>query len=189
MVPPIIIGVLLAAGRGSRFGGNKLEVDFRGEMLGIYAARTLGSLNIHYRIAIHNPAHVKLSKALSDQGYTLIANEDASTAGQGDSIALAAQAALETDATAMLISLADMPFVTIRHLRAVIDAEGDHVVASTTGSTRLPPALFPRRLFSALACLSGDTGASTLLRNAVLVQSDAAMLADIDTQTDLDWLA
>jgi molybdenum cofactor cytidylyltransferase len=188
MVPPIIAGVLLAAGRGSRFGGNKLEADFRGLMLGLHAAQTLASLSLHHLIAVHDPANAKLAIALSGQGFLLCANS-ATNAGQGDSMALAAKAALETDATAMLVGLADMPFVTRDHVRAVIGANGDHVVASATGATRLPPALFPRRLFPALACLSGDTGASRLLRNAVLVPGDAAMLVDIDTRDDLSRLA
>lgn len=188
MSDPIIAGILLAAGRGSRFGGNKLEVDFRGDMLGLHAARTIASLDLHHRIAVHDPARARLATALCDHGFTLIAHQ-VTDAGQGDSIALAAQAALETDATAMLVSLADMPFITPDHMKAIIGAEGDHIVASATGSTRLPPALFPRRLFSALACLSGDTGASKLLRNAVLISGDAMMLADIDTQADLDRFA
>jgi molybdenum cofactor cytidylyltransferase len=188
MRPPIVAGILLAAGRGTRFGGNKLEADFRGGMLGLHAARTLAGLNLHHLIAVHDPERAKLAKALLDEGFTLCAPK-APTAGQGQSIALAAQAALETDATAMLVSLADMPFVTPDHFRAVIRAGGDHIVASALGANRLPPALFPRRLFPALACLSGDMGASALLKNAVLVSGDAAMLADIDTRADFDRMA
>jgi molybdenum cofactor cytidylyltransferase len=183
-----LAGVLLAAGTGTRFGGNKLEADFRGAMLGLHAARTLASLDLPHLIAVHAPAHAKLGKALSEAGFVLVTNNDPS-AGQGHSLALAALAALETDAANMLVCLADMPFMTTDHLLRVVDAGGGQVVASAIGATRMPPALFPRRLFADLASLSGDIGARALLKNAVLVTGDAAMLADIDTRADLDRLS
>jgi molybdenum cofactor cytidylyltransferase len=187
MNSPIIAAVLLAAGRGTRFGGNKLEAEFRGAMLGLHAARTLTALNLEHLFAVHDPAHTKLGQALSETGFTLVANDNPA-AGQGHSLALAAQAALETDATHMLVCLADMPFVTQHHLQQIIAAGGDDVVASAIDDIRMPPALFPRRLFSALACLSGDMGARALLKNATLIPGDAAMLADIDTRIEMSEL-
>ncbi len=180
-----IAAVLLAAGHGTRFGGNKLETLFKGEMLGLYAARTLAKLNCDYMLAVHNPANAPLGAALRHEGFVLIDNEDPS-AGQGHSMALAAQAALETDAAAILVCLADMPLVTLDHLRSLTDAQSDHVVASAIGTVRMPPALFPRRLFPALACLSGDIGARALLTNAIVVAGNAEILADIDTPADLN---
>jgi len=49
----------------------------------------------------------------------------------------------------------------------------------------MPPALFSRRAACDLLMLDGDTGARGLLRNAILVPGDAAMLADIDRPSDL----
>ncbi len=181
----IIAAILLAAGRGMRFGGNKLEAEFRGGMLGLHAARTLASLEPDYLVAVHDPAHAALGEALSEVGFTLITNSNPA-AGQGHSLALAAQAALETDATHMLVCLADMPFVTPEHLQQIIATGGDDIIASAIGITRMPPALFQRRLLPALACLSGDTGARALLKNAILIPGDADMLADIDIRADLN---
>ena len=184
----IVAGALLAAGNGTRFGSNKLEAEFRGHMLGFHAAQTLAALEPAYLMAVHNPAHAKLASAYLAAGFTLVANESPA-AGQGYSLALAAQAALETDATHMLVMLGDMPFVTTDHLERIMAASDNDVVASVTGPVCLPPALFPRRLFLGLACLSGDVGARALLKNAILIPGDAAMLADIDTQSDLDQWA
>jgi molybdenum cofactor cytidylyltransferase len=181
----IIAGILLAAGRGTRFGGHKLEAEFRGMMLGLHAAHKLSGLKLQHLFAVHDPMHATLGTAFSDAGFTLVANDDPS-AGQGRSMALAAQAALETDATHMLVCLADMPFVTTAQLQRIMAAGGDHVVASAIGTVRMPPAFFPRRLFPALACLSGDIGARALLNNAVVIAGDALMLADIDTRADLN---
>ena len=180
-----VAAVLLAAGRGTRFGGNKLEAMLGDTMLGLHAARTLAEMQFGSLFAVHDPAHTALATALIDHGFTLIDNDDPS-AGLSHSLALAADAALTTDADALLICLADMPFVTRTHLLALIDAGGEDVIASAIGGTRMPPALFSRSRWSDMMALSGDAGARTLLRDAITVQGSPAMLADIDTRADLN---
>jgi molybdenum cofactor cytidylyltransferase len=182
---PNITAVLLAAGRGTRFGGNKLEAMLGDAMLGLHAARTLAAMDFGALFAVHDPAHTKLATALRAEGFTLIDN-DAPDAGLSHSLALATAAALATDADAMLICLADMPFVTTDHLRTLIGVGGNRVVASATGDARMPPALFPRAFWPTLATLSGDAGARTILRGAITVQAAPDMLADIDTRADLN---
>ena len=180
-----IAAVLLAAGRGMRFGGNKLEAILGDTMLGLHAARTLAEMQFGSLFAVHDPSHGALAAAFTDHRFTLIDNDDPS-AGLSHSLALAAEAALTTDADALLICLGDMPFVTRAHLLALIGAGGEDVVASAIGDARMPPALFPRSRWSTLMHLSGDAGARTLLRDAIVVQGPSAMLADIDTRADLN---
>jgi molybdenum cofactor cytidylyltransferase len=185
-VRPInITAVLLAAGRGSRFGGNKLEAMLGDTMLGLHAARTLARMNCGHLFAVHNPAHARLAAVLSTEGFTLIDNI-APDAGLSHSLALAANAALATDADVLMVCLADMPFVTTKHLHAMIDAAGDHVIASAISDVRMPPALFPRALWPALATSTGDMGARTFLRDATTIQGTSEMLTDIDTRADLN---
>ena len=124
-----IAAVLLAAGRGMRFGGNKLEAILGDTMLGLHAARTLAEMQFGSLFAVHDPSHGALAAAFTDHRFTLIDNDDPS-AGLSHSLALAAEAALTTDADALLICLGDMPFVTRAHLLALIGADGDEVVAS-----------------------------------------------------------
>ena len=180
-----VAAVLLAAGRGTRFGGNKLEAMLGDTMLGLHAARTLAEMQFGSLFAVHDPAHTALATALIDHGFTLIDNDDPS-AGLSHSLALAADAALTTDADALLICLGDMPHVTRAHLWALIDTGGENVVASAIGDTRLPPALFPRSRWATLMTLSGDAGARILLRDAIAVQGSPEMLADIDSRADLN---
>jgi molybdenum cofactor cytidylyltransferase len=180
-----VAGVLLAAGRGTRFGGNKLEAMLGGRMLGLHAAQTLAELGCGYRFAVHDPRNAALATALSGEGFALIDNQTPE-AGLSHSLALAARAAQATAAELLLVCLADMPFVTADHLRAVIDAGVDNVVTSAVGDAHMPPALFPRNLWATLAELTGDQGARALLRGAIAVGGTAAILADIDTRADLN---
>jgi molybdenum cofactor cytidylyltransferase len=182
---PHITAVLLAAGRGTRFGGNKLEAMLGDAMLGLHAARTLAAMDFGALFAVHNPSHTKLAAALRAEGLTLIDNTDPD-AGLSHSLALAANVALTTDADAMLICLADMPFITTDHLRTLIGVGGVQVIASAIGDARMPPALFPRAFWPMLVTLSGDTGARTILRGAITVPGAPDMLADIDTRADLN---
>ena len=179
-----IAAVLLAAGLGTRFGGNKLEAMLGEIMLGLHAARTLAAMQFGHLFAVHDPAHARLATALRDEGFTLIGNDDPD-AGLSHSLALAANAVSTTGADAMLVCLADMPFVTRNHLSRLIESDGE-IVASAIGDTRMPPALFPRAYWPALATFTGDSGARDLLRNAVSIQGTPEILADIDTRTDLN---
>jgi molybdenum cofactor cytidylyltransferase len=180
-----VAGILLAAGRGTRFGGNKLEAMLGDAMLGVHAARTLAGMGCGHLFAVHDPAHAALAKAFGALGFTFIDNDDPA-AGLSHSLSLAAKAALTTDADGLLVCLADMPFVTTDHLRILIDASSDRIIASAIGDTRTPPALFPRALWPTLAALTGETGARAFLRDAIAIQGSTEMLADIDTPADLN---
>ncbi len=180
-----VAGVLLAAGRGTRFGGNKLETTLGDAMLGLHAARTLASAGCGYLFAVHDPANGKLAVALCNEGFSLVPNNDPA-AGMAQSIALAVGAAMQTDADAILICLGDMPFVTVDHLRAVVSNDDAQAVASAIDDVRMPPAMFNRLCWPKLTALSGDSGARRLLYDGVGIQGDRDMLADIDTIADLN---
>jgi molybdenum cofactor cytidylyltransferase len=182
-----IAAALLAAGRASRFGSNKLEAILDGTMLGTHAARALKSIESDWLMAVCNPAHTNITSALRDIGFDILEN-DAPEAGLSHSLALAARAAERVGADALLIALADMPFVTSAHIRGLIEASGDHqgrrCAASACAARPMPPAIFPRAMFGALVKMTGDAGARSLLREAVVVTTDSASLADIDTVED-----
>ena len=184
---PTTTAVLLAAGRGSRFGGNKLEAMLGDTMLGLHAARTLVGTGCGHLFAVHNPAHAALAAALIGEEFTLIDNQNAD-AGLSHSLALAAKAALTTDASALLICLADMPLVTGDHLSSLLAAHRAHpdwIIASQADGTRSPPAIFPRAMWGMLASLDGDAGARGLLKDALCVNAPAPLLVDVDTPAAL----
>ena len=125
-----------------------------------------------------------LNSWLVSRDYTLIMNDNPD-AGLSHSIALAAHAAINGGADALLICLADMPFVPPEHLRALAGALAHNIIASSNGITAMPPAIFPRETFEKLTKLTGDSGARSLLDLAIPLPVDPEWLIDIDTRADL----
>jgi molybdenum cofactor cytidylyltransferase len=179
-----ITGLLLAAGLGVRFGGNKLSAALNGLPLALHAAQTLAA-HAGQLIAVCNPQNVDLNRAIADLGYAITLN-DAPSLGLSRSLALGAA---EAAGNGLLVCLADMPFVAPDHLAALLAAfaasKNKSIVATSCGDTRSPPAVFPRAVWPDLAVLVGDKGARDLLRTALSVEADPAILIDIDTQGDL----
>jgi molybdenum cofactor cytidylyltransferase len=183
---PNITLAILAAGRASRFGGRKLEAMLDGQMIGTMIARRLGGLGFSTRLVVADPAHKSLIDQFVALDFALIANDQPGM-GLARSVSLAAQAAQNAGADALLICLADMLNVSPEHISAMVDAlgDGEDVIASSLQGTPMPPVLFPRAHFSRLAVLSGDQGAKPLLSDAILIEADAWSMADIDTPEDL----
>jgi len=96
---------------------------------------------------------------------------------------LAIQAAEDTDAKALLVTLADMPFVTDGLLRKIAACPG--LAASFNGRNAMPPALFPRTHWASLLKTQGDTGGRSLLHAAQKIEASATELRDIDVPDDL----
>ncbi len=101
------------------------------------------------------------------------------------SISAGVAAAGERDIDAVLIALADMPFVDRSHFDTLLTAFDGSVVGTNGCGVAMPPAIFGRSHFAQLTRLSGDNGAQALLRTAPLVTAPVEKLLDIDTPDDL----
>ena len=110
---------LLAAGRGERFGGGKLDADLHGRPLGGWALRTARALKSPVVAVVGPEVPEFLADARAD--ITLLPNPDRA-GGMGSSLALAARHALTLRADGLLVMLADMPFVRADSLHRLIDA-------------------------------------------------------------------
>jgi molybdenum cofactor cytidylyltransferase len=178
-----IAAILLAAGRSTRFGpDDKLAVLLDGIPLGLHAARVLSALPLGLRFVVTGP-----SPGLNWPGLEMVTNtrpED----GMGHSIALGVAAARQKGANAVLIALADMPFVPLTHFERILahPVETETCVASGSGVRRMVPALFGSGWFDTLEALRGDRGARELLEHATLVPATERELRDIDNRED--WL-
>jgi molybdenum cofactor cytidylyltransferase len=178
--------VLLAAGQSVRFGGaDKLAADFLGRPLGLHVVTALEDIPFLSRVAITGRTQVDFAA----HGYRIIANP-APENGLSGSVQLAATAAQNAGADAVLIALADMPRVTGEHIRRLLDAANvpTDVVASSDGATPSPPALFGAACFAALAACNGDEGARALVRAGRHMIAGPGELVDIDTPADLEAL-
>ena len=188
MVCAKVVLVMLAAGAASRFGGRKLEALLGEEMVGTITAKRLLSFNFVEKFVVCDPADTTLIAAFDALGFTQIPN-DQPALGLSHSISITAQAADITNVDALLICLADMPNVPVKHISAMVEAFDGRTVASLCNGVAMPPALFPRSQFAALIALSGADGARALLTDAVKIEADAWSLADIDTREDLDEIS
>ena len=178
---------LLAAGQSRRFGTeDKLAADLDGQKLGLHAANAVSQLNAEHSWVIAARADHPCAAEWIEQGFQIVVNEDAHE-GLGTSVALATGLALQAQADALLIVLADMPFVTPKHLAAMAGkAEPRALLASHNGRAPTPPALFGSTHFSTLMQASGDRGAGDLLKQAETLACPPDQLRDIDTPSDLE---
>lgn len=179
--------VLLAAGRGSRFGdiGSKLAEPFLGRAVGLHVAVTLEDMPFRRRIAVVGRSALDYAA----HGFDLIANDDPDQ-GMARSVRLGVEQARSMGAAAVLIALADMPRVTATHILRLFDAVDSHdaVVASSDGVAPKPPALFGRGRFDFLMTLEGDAGARDLVRAGRHVVTTPSELIDVDTPEELVML-
>lgn len=173
---------LLAAGRSTRFGvADKLTAPLAGKPLAQWAAEAGCAVEADWRFFVTAPDSPLDFAGL---GYTRLANAERDR-GLSSSLGVAAAAAEQVGAEALLILLADMPLVSSDHLAAVILRGRGAVFSRTPDGIPQPPALFPRSLFAALQTLEGDKGARSLAGDATLIDISADQFIDIDTPDDL----
>lgn len=184
-----VVGLLLAAGQGRRFGGDKLLHPLPdGTPIAVAAARTLREV-CPRSIAVLRPDQLELAGLLQAEGLETVFCA-AAIDGMGHS--LAAGVAASTDATGWLVALADMPFVKVDTLRRVADAVscGAALAAPFHDGRRGHPVGFAARWRDALLGLVGDEGARAILSAhkadlCAIETADAGCLRDVDTRADL----
>jgi molybdenum cofactor cytidylyltransferase len=180
--PSRVSVILLAAGRSTRFGADKLRQPLAGRPIAHHAAHTLSRIPFAQRIAVVRSADLDLASF----GFVTVSVEQGAPISA--SIARGVAAADEGGCDACLIALADMPIVPERHFRALLGSHVGAVTATISGNLRSVPAVFARTMFPELRGLSGDRGAAGLLAGAATVAAEAAWMRDVDTIEDLEKL-
>lgn len=191
-----IAAIVLAAGRGTRFGRDtgvpsKLLATMNGVALVrrvVDAAVTAGAAPVY---VVTGHAEVEVRASLDGTAVRFVPNPDFAL---GLSSSLRAGLAAAGDADAALIMLADMPNVRAETLRGLIAAFAEHpdveAVVPVYRGRWGNPVLLARRLFSAAGALTGDAGARKLLqadgrRLHLHEVDDAGVVQDIDEPGDL----
>jgi CTP:molybdopterin cytidylyltransferase MocA len=185
-----IAGVLLAAGKGARFGADsKLMANLGGRPVVDWAAAAMQAAGIAPRVAVIRPGDDAVRGVVEARGFEVVENPR-SEEGMGTSIAAGAVWAKGQGVDGVLIALGDMPFVTLAHLGTIVGmyakvrkrTEGC-IVASAEGTRFTVPAIFPDFLIDALASLDGDQGARALFGGQAVAgaQCEARVLDDVDT--------
>jgi molybdenum cofactor cytidylyltransferase len=187
--PPTVGAVVLAAGSSTRMGRNKLLLPWSGETVIQRTVRAALEAGLDPVVVVlgHEAERVRLE--LSDLPCTPVVNPDHAQ-GQGSSLRVGvAEAAIRCGAVVVL--LADMPFVTASMVAAAVEryrATGAPVVVSQYGEIEAPPTLFDRALFPELLALSGDGGARQVAHRHAAEAASVAWppeaLGDLDVPED-----
>lgn len=192
MSTPSVV-VVLAAGRGSRFGGASHKL-----------AQSLGSATVlettlRHAIASQLQVVVVTTEPLADVARRHVAARDVvllpeigpgqqSALGMGYSIGAGVNAT--PHAAGWIVLPADMPLVKPSTLQAIARELAQHpVVYAQFRGRRGHPVGFSCELYSELARLTGDEGARRLVARYPalgLEVEDSGVLIDIDTPADLE---
>lgn len=185
---PQVAAVILAAGRSSRMGSNKLLADLHGKpvirhVVEAALASRAGPVGV---VTGHQAAEVAL--ALVGLDVTFVHNPRFAE-GMATSLQVGIGAVPDTSSAA-LVMLGDMPLVTPAIIDRLIDNLAGSVAAlavvPVAGGRRANPVIITRGLFQAVGTLSGDMGARGLLEKAggdvieVTIAQDG-VLTDVDT--------
>lgn len=185
----MIVGILLAAGSGTRFGAHKLLHPLPdGTPIAVAALRNLAQ-GVDEVIVVVRPGDTELMQLLAQEKVQVLS---CANAEQGMGASLACGVCTAPDAAGWIIALADMPFVPgeiIRNLAARLKA-GDAIVAPAYLGQRGHPVGFGHAFYPALSVLNADQGARHILKQqpdrlTLIPCTDPGVVRDIDTRADL----
>lgn len=184
-----ISAILLAAGRGERFTGNKLLENYGGKPLYLYTLDTV--LVASFSQVVMVTQYQQIITQVSGTRAKAVLNPDPSM-GISSSIRIGLQNCDVCDG--VMFFVCDQPHLSSHTIAGMIDMfshDPFHIVSATFGEHPGNPVLFPWSLKGELMALQGDVGGRAVFRkHPDLVKhytvSSPVELADIDTREDLD---
>lgn len=175
--------VALAAGGSSRMGQQKLLLELGGKSLVRRAVQTALAAKLGRVCVVVGSDAACVAREVADLSADIMENESWAR-GQATSIRAGVRSMGDVDA--VLIMVADQPFTTAEHLRALVRAyaAGEAAVyVSSHAGRRGNPALFDAAVFDDLLALEGDQGARQLFGRYRVVdveQGESALFCDAD---------
>lgn len=195
-----VAGIYLAAGKSQRMGTNKLELLVGKMSLGSLALETALQSSLNKVFIITKEADDVSWIQTDMKGNEKITIVRCSTAdeGQSESLRCGVERAQQYGADAVLVILADQPFITVLMIDEIIacmkKTPSCSYVAASHDHLSGPPVLFTARMYPELLNLSGDAGARALLRgeNKYIGKripcADQRFSFDVDTAEDYEKL-
>ncbi len=184
----MIGAIILAAGRSTRMGSNKLLEDLNGKPLVRHVAEAALASKARPILVVTGHQPERLSAALEGLPLAFIHNPDFAD-GLSTSLKTGI-ATLPAEVTAVVVLLGDMPLIPSAAIDQVITAfqaaPEKRAAVPVLGGEWGNPVLLSRALFDEVAKLQGDAGARKLLQGLagdvleVPVASDAVLI-DLDT--------
>ena len=187
-----VAAVVLAAGSSTRMGRNKLLLELAGESVVRRAVRAAVQAGVDRVVVVLGHEEDRVRAELSGLACRTIVNPDHAQ-GVGTSVQAGVREA--ADADAVVVVLADMPFVTAGMIAALVEryrATGAPVVASHYGDVQAPPTLYDRALFAELLSIPGERCAKQVVRRheheAAVLDWPVDALKDIDVPADYEGI-
>lgn len=184
--------VVLAAGAGSRFGGDKLSAEFDGKKLYERALDALPQKEL-FQVAVVS-GREEILKTARLRGYLTVRN-DLPEEGISRSIRLGMDALPGCDA--LLFLVADQPLLkreTVHRILRSGEENPEKIIAPVRPDGQAGnPCLFPAKYFDELRALDGDRGGRRVISRhseaLLTVDADPIELYDTDSREALDDLA
>ena len=185
---PVVGGIVLAAGGGTRFGGTKQLASLRGRPLLSYAVESMLAVPAIWPVVVvlgHEAQAILAGVELRDANVVVC---DAWQEGQSASLRAGIDALGAVDAA--VITLGDQPFITPQVIAAALDFDDEYhdAVRTTYGGAPGHPVVLTRRLLERAGELRGDLGFRDLLAGQRVRRFEAGHLCDptdIDTREEL----
>jgi CTP:molybdopterin cytidylyltransferase MocA len=186
----VIVGLLLAAGAGTRFGKPKQLAELDGRPLLEHSIAALVASPVERVVVVLGANADDVIAAIDAQGAEFVVCE---RWDEGQSASLACGLAEVSDCEAVVITLGDQPRLSPEAVRRVIAAraEGVDAVRATYAGEPGHPVLLEQRLFERMRDVSGDHGARNLLLSVhtrEVACDDLGGGEDVDTPAQLDAL-
>ena len=184
-----IAGVLLAAGTSSRMGKNKLFLELGGVSVLRRAARTAIAAGLDPLLVVLGHESERARVELEGIACSAVLNPDYAS-GMNTSLRAGIQA-VPPEASAAIVLLADMPFVTSEMIRQVAARwSGEPLAVSLYGDVIAPPILYSCALFPELLEMTADDCRKRVVKRhraeALEIPWPAMALADLDVPEDVD---
>jgi molybdenum cofactor cytidylyltransferase len=186
-----VAAVVLAAGSSTRMGTNKLLLEVGGESLVRRAVRAAVEGSVDQVVVVLGHEEPGVRAQLEGLPCLAVVNSDHAQ-GAGTSVRTGVRH-VDADADALVVVLADMPFVTsdmIGTLVARYRATRPPLVVSHYGEVQAPPTLYDRALFGELLQIPGERCAKEVVRRhtgeAAVVDWPEAALRDVDVPADYE---
>ncbi len=190
---PRIAAVILAAGKSSRMGSNKLLAALSGEPMVLQTVKKIAASAVVNVTVVTGHQADEICTALQGQDVTIVQNP-AFEQGLASSLRAGVKA-LQNSCDAILVCLADMPLIEPRDINRLIaafdPAENRSIVVPVFERAYGNPVLWGAEHFTALMACEGDRGARGLLENLhenvveVAVDNQSVVL-DADTPEALE---
>jgi len=183
------VGLVLAAGAGSRFGGGKLLAPIGGRPVLQHVLDALASAGVGDVVVVLGGDAPAVEAAITWRDERRVVNP-APERGLASSLQVGFEA-VGPDATAVLVALGDQPLVSPEVVRSLVDAPADPkrpiVVPVYPDDGGRNPVLLRRAAFGLVAEASGDRGLGPVLAaypELVAEVPVAGVNPDVDTPAD-----